>query len=112
MRKHLTALREKHASVRTRVALITSISVTVLAAVVWLTTLPVRFASLSQENATSTSMAAVIGAMGEDTSSPGYVQTDAATGLEISNNPYASSESAPQTAVPEEAYPATDYGNY
>lgn len=110
MRKHINTLREKHPSVRARVALIAAASVTALAAVVWVTTLPVRFADLASRNqaASSTSMASVINSQGAS------VQTDQETGLEVTNNPYGapSGEGAPQTTVPSETFPPAEYGNY
>jgi hypothetical protein len=110
MRKHINNLREQHPSVRARVALMAAASVTVLAAIVWVTTLPVRFADLASRNqaASSTSMAAVITSQGE------AVQTDQETGLQVTNNPYATpgGQAAPQSTLPEESFPPAEYGNY
>lgn len=110
MRRHINNLREQHPSVRARVALMAALSVTALAAIVWVTTLPVRFSELASRNqaASSTSMAAVIGSQGAP------VQTDQETGLEVTNNPYATpgGEGAAQTSVPEETFPPAEYGNY
>lgn len=62
MRKHLDNLRAKHPNVRTQVAVTAAFTATAVMVLIWLTTLPVRFDDLAQNNINT---AAAIEAAGE-----------------------------------------------
>ena len=96
MRKHIERLKNQHPAVRTRLSLMAAASVTAVIALVWLTTLPVRFggkemANEVQPNNTASALTAAqnIQAASETASEPTteVIQTESESGLQVVPNP-------------------------
>lgn len=106
MRKHIENLQAQHPQVKTRFAVTAAFGLTALVALVWVTTLPIRFGEISGGGLDT---AAAIQAAGEAVAPQTQaVQTsfEAFQGLQLAPNPQSN---APSETAPADEYPAAVY---
>ena len=105
MRRHIERLKQEHPAVRSRFALLCAASVTAVVAIVWLTTLPVRFGEAISKTSGADATANTISALG-NTIAPGLSQIQDAfsgstptgtPGIDITNNPGDMTATSPST---------------